>query len=88
MTNKTTAGAAVTRLNAIADPARRGAAATALMAELADAITAASAVRDGAVLELRADGWSLAEISKGVGVGRARAQQIVGHASKAAGREG
>lgn len=87
MATLTTAPAAAAALAEIKDPVQRGQHAKALMAELADAITVASAARESGVAELHADGWSLARIAAAFEVSRPRAQQLVDVATKKARRE-
>jgi DNA-directed RNA polymerase specialized sigma24 family protein len=60
----------------IADPAERARRIGVILGKLPDAMSELRAMRQAAVLELRAQGWSHAQIGEALGIHRNRAAQI------------
>ncbi|MFE5332536.1 hypothetical protein ACFRCG_39780 [Embleya sp. NPDC056575] len=68
--------AALARVEQVADPTARAIAAGELLTALADGQAQARALRQAAVLDLRARGYSHGDVAAAIGTSRSRAQQI------------
>ena len=80
----------VERIAALDDPVARARAATEALTEHQEAVTRLARIRRAAVAELRASGFSFAQVGERLGVTRARVAQLewitAGSASSSAGR--